>query len=90
MCLVKTVVYDLFKRLLGSGPVYAVLGNHETYNEYAPHPSSQTRLHALHRRAQDAPHSLNGALAEQFSWYAPLPLIAAFVQRPHQSHLNRL
>ncbi|KAI0253189.1 Metallo-dependent phosphatase-like protein [Lactifluus subvellereus] len=47
----ETVVYDLFKRMLGSGPVYAALGNHDSYNQ-----------------AQDAPHSLGGALAEQFSW----------------------
>ncbi|TCD68079.1 hypothetical protein EIP91_011532 [Steccherinum ochraceum] len=47
----ETVVYDLFKRTLGSGPVYAVLGNHDSYNQ-----------------AQDAPHTLGGALADQFSW----------------------
>jgi sphingomyelin phosphodiesterase len=45
------VVYDLFKRMLGSGPVYAALGNHDSYHQ-----------------AQDAPHSLGGELAEQFSW----------------------
>jgi hypothetical protein len=28
----QTVVYDLFKRLLRSGPIYAVLGNHDSYN----------------------------------------------------------
>ncbi|KAL5530987.1 hypothetical protein ACEPAG_3863 [Sanghuangporus baumii] len=47
----ETVVFDLFKRTLGSGPVYAALGNHDS------HPS-----------AQDAPHSLGGELAQQFSW----------------------
>ncbi|KAI9455922.1 Metallo-dependent phosphatase-like protein [Lactarius psammicola] len=47
----ETVVYDLFKRMLGSGPVYAALGNHDSYNQ-----------------AQDAHHSLGGALAGQFSW----------------------
>ncbi|KAI0308376.1 Metallo-dependent phosphatase-like protein [Multifurca ochricompacta] len=47
----ETVVYDLFKRILGSGPVYAALGNHDSYNQ-----------------AQDAPHSLGGTLAKQFSW----------------------
>jgi len=36
---------------LGSGPVYATLGNHDSYNQ-----------------AQDAPHSLGGTLAQQFSW----------------------
>jgi len=39
------------KQLMGSGPVYVTLGNHDSYNQ-----------------AQDAPHSLGGALAEQFSW----------------------
>ncbi|KAF4611481.1 hypothetical protein D9613_004138 [Agrocybe pediades] len=48
---VETVVYDLFKRMLGSGPVYAALGNHDTVNV-----------------ASDAPHSLGGALGQQFSW----------------------
>ncbi|KAI0375428.1 sphingomyelin phosphodiesterase [Pilatotrama ljubarskyi] len=47
----EAVMYDLFKRMLGAGPVYAVLGNHDSYNQ-----------------AQDAPHSLGGALAERFSW----------------------
>ncbi|KAH9838385.1 sphingomyelin phosphodiesterase [Rhodofomes roseus] len=27
----ETVVYDLMKRMLNTGPVYAVLGNHDTY-----------------------------------------------------------
>ncbi|RDB29530.1 Sphingomyelin phosphodiesterase [Hypsizygus marmoreus] len=48
---VETIAYDLFRRMLGSGPVYAALGNHDSYNQ-----------------AQDAPHSLGGALANQFSW----------------------
>ncbi|KAJ6544016.1 sphingomyelin phosphodiesterase [Mycena capillaripes] len=47
----ETLLYDLFRRTLGSGPVYAVLGNHDSYNQ-----------------AQDAPHSIGGALASQFSW----------------------
>ncbi|THH11052.1 hypothetical protein EW145_g895 [Phellinidium pouzarii] len=46
-----TVLFDLFKRIAGSGPVYASLGNHDT-----------------HSSAQDAPHSLGGDLATQFSW----------------------
>ncbi|KZT02507.1 sphingomyelin phosphodiesterase [Laetiporus sulphureus 93-53] len=29
----ETVLYDLLKRQINSGPVYAVLGNHDTYNE---------------------------------------------------------
>ncbi|KNZ72246.1 Sphingomyelin phosphodiesterase [Termitomyces sp. J132] len=48
---VETILYDLFKRMLGTGPVYAALGNHDSYNQ-----------------AQDAPASLGGALAQQFSW----------------------
>ncbi|KAJ2994129.1 hypothetical protein NUW54_g7605 [Trametes sanguinea] len=47
----ETLMYDLLKRMLGKGPVYAALGNHDTYNQ-----------------AQDAPHALNGQLAQQFSW----------------------
>ncbi|KAJ3489575.1 hypothetical protein NLI96_g2003 [Meripilus lineatus] len=47
----ETLLYDLFKRMLGSGPVYAALGNHDSYNQ-----------------AQDAPHTLGGSLAKQFSW----------------------
>ena len=31
----KSVVYDLFKRMLGSGPVYAALGNHDSYDQFA-------------------------------------------------------
>ncbi|KIK07363.1 hypothetical protein K443DRAFT_627618 [Laccaria amethystina LaAM-08-1] len=35
----ETILYDLFKRMLGSGPVYAALGNHDSYNQAqdAPH-----------------------------------------------------
>lgn len=35
----ETLLYDLFKRMLGSGPVYAALGNHDSYNQAqdAPH-----------------------------------------------------
>ncbi|KAH7923902.1 Metallo-dependent phosphatase [Leucogyrophana mollusca] len=29
----EVVLYDLFKRYLGPGPVYATLGNHDSYNE---------------------------------------------------------
>ncbi|KAJ7110353.1 Metallo-dependent phosphatase [Mycena crocata] len=29
----ETILYDLFKRTLGSGPMYAVLGNHDSYNQ---------------------------------------------------------
>jgi hypothetical protein len=37
--------------MLGSGPVYATLGNHDSYNQ-----------------AQDSPHAIGDALANQFSW----------------------
>ncbi|KAI8981242.1 sphingomyelin phosphodiesterase [Trametes punicea] len=47
----ETVLYDLLKKMLGGGPVYAALGNHDSYNQ-----------------AQDAPQSLGGQLAQQFSW----------------------
>ncbi|PPQ90943.1 hypothetical protein CVT25_008254 [Psilocybe cyanescens] len=47
----ETVIYDLFKQMLGSGPVYAAVGNHDSFNQ-----------------AQDAPHSIGGDLAQQFSW----------------------
>jgi 3',5'-cyclic AMP phosphodiesterase CpdA len=35
----ETLLYDLFRKTLGSGPVYAVLGNHDSYNQAqdAPH-----------------------------------------------------
>ena len=34
LILIQTVLYDLFKRMLGSGPVYAALGNHDSYNQF--------------------------------------------------------
>ncbi|KAF7347369.1 SER THR protein phosphatase family protein [Mycena venus] len=35
----ESLLYDLFRKMLGSGPVYAVLGNHDSYNQAqdAPH-----------------------------------------------------
>ncbi|KAJ3502823.1 hypothetical protein NLJ89_g8715 [Agrocybe chaxingu] len=51
----ESIIYDLFKRMLGSGPVYAALGNHDSYNQWSLF-------------LQDAPRSLGGALAQQFSW----------------------
>ena len=29
----KTVLYDLFRQMLGSGPMYVALGNHDSHNE---------------------------------------------------------
>ncbi|KAJ7146299.1 Metallo-dependent phosphatase-like protein [Mycena epipterygia] len=37
----ETLLYDLFRRTLGSGPVYATLGNHDSYNQ------AQDAHHAL-------------------------------------------
>ena len=66
------MVYDLFKRTLGNGPVYVALGNHDSYNQYAL--LYRRRFHAvlMYCRHQDAPHSLEGALAKQSSWSASI------------------
>ncbi|KAJ6601280.1 Metallo-dependent phosphatase-like protein [Mycena vulgaris] len=37
----ETILYDLFRKTLGSGPMYAVLGNHDSYNQ------AQDAHHAL-------------------------------------------
>ena len=29
----QTILYDLFKNTLGTGPLYAALGNHDSYNQ---------------------------------------------------------
>ena len=67
----QTAAYDLFKRLLGSGPVYAALGNHDSYNQcvfelalFVIH----VELRGMIFRAQDAPHSIGEGLADEFSW----------------------
>jgi sphingomyelin phosphodiesterase len=64
----QAILYDLFKRMLGSGPVYAALGNHDTYNQFVL--TLICCLYSLtkYRRAQDAPYSIGGTLAQQFSW----------------------
>ena len=65
-------MYDLLKRMLGSGPVYPVLGNHDTYDEsviVSPFSAHILYMLYLYLRAQDAPHAIGGALADQFSWY---------------------
>ncbi|KJA28633.1 hypothetical protein HYPSUDRAFT_34088 [Hypholoma sublateritium FD-334 SS-4] len=36
----ETILYDLFKKMLGSGPVYAALGNHDSYNQAQDAPNS--------------------------------------------------
>jgi hypothetical protein len=72
------VVYDLFKRTLGAGPVYVTLGNHDSYNQCALLFSLmiQSEQFFMHRRAQDAPRSLGGALANQFSWSASILILS--------------
>jgi sphingomyelin phosphodiesterase len=62
------VIYDLFKRLLGSGPVYAALGNHDSYNEFVSRLLEYAEQFLTQNRAQDAPQSLGGKLANQFGW----------------------
>ncbi|KAI0758376.1 hypothetical protein BC629DRAFT_1598051 [Irpex lacteus] len=49
----ETVLFDLFKKILGAGPVYAALGNHDSYSQ------SQPKTH----HTPSAP-----PLALQFSW----------------------
>ncbi|KAF7332972.1 Sphingomyelin phosphodiesterase [Mycena venus] len=63
-----TVVYELFKKTLGSGPVYAALGNHDTQQSWGPSSSKQSSSVLTFRSAQDSPHSLGGNLTDQFSW----------------------
>ena len=65
-------MYDLLKRTLGDGPVYVTLGNHDTYDQYALLYPWGFAWSLMHRRAQDAPHSLGGELANQFSWSASI------------------
>ena len=36
LILSQTVLYGLMKQLMGSGPVYVTLGNHDSYNQYVP------------------------------------------------------
>ncbi|EJD54425.1 sphingomyelin phosphodiesterase [Auricularia subglabra TFB-10046 SS5] len=36
----ETVVFDLMKRFIGGGPVYAALGNHDSYNQAQDSPHS--------------------------------------------------
>ncbi len=55
--------------MLGSGPVYAALGNHDSYNQYVFHSNFDCSPLTYCFRAQDAPHSLGAPLAQQFSWY---------------------
>ncbi|THH03993.1 hypothetical protein EW145_g5843 [Phellinidium pouzarii] len=53
---VETVMFDLFRRVLNAGPTYVALGNHDSVGVPTSH------------RAEDAPHSLGGALADQYNW----------------------
>lgn len=54
----QVVLYDLMARYLARGtPVYTVLGNHDTYNEYVPFLSTYLARSPLqgHALAQHAP-----------------------------------
>lgn len=55
--------------MLGSGPVYAALGNHDSYNQYVFYLDFHWPRLTYRPRAQDAPNSLGAPLAQQFSWY---------------------
>lgn len=54
--------------MLGSGPVYPALGNHDSYHQSVMICVFGTFNLCLYFRAQDAPHAIGGALAGQFSW----------------------
>lgn len=43
IALCQTVLYDILKRISGSAPVYAVLGNHDTYNQYVVYSCAHPR-----------------------------------------------
>ncbi|KAF7307444.1 SER THR protein phosphatase family protein [Mycena indigotica] len=75
----ETVVFDLFKRTLGSGPVYAALGNHDSYNQ------AQDAHHALgDSLAQQFQWNYDhlAALWQHESW---LPAAAVALARAHYS-----
>lgn len=70
----ETMIFDLFKRLLGSGPVYATMGNHDSYNQWAMSlwiPRTLSPETRQITRDQDAPYAIGEGLADQFQWYAP-------------------
>ncbi|KAJ7070534.1 sphingomyelin phosphodiesterase [Mycena amicta] len=75
----ETLIYDLFKRTLGSGPVYATLGNHDSYNQ------AQDAHHALGGGlAQQFQWNYDhlAALWQHESW---LPSAAVALARAHYS-----
>lgn len=79
------MVYDLLKKMLGSGPVYPALGNHDSYNQSVIVSAFRVHILCLYPRAQDAPHAIGGALADQFGWYVikriPFIFIVDFLNR---------
>ena len=81
------------KQMLGSGPVYAALGNHDSYNVSVMVSSLKAHILYLYLRAQDAPHAIGGAAADQFSWYVikkmPIIFIIDFLYR-HYDHVAGL
>ena len=71
--------------MLGSGPVYPALGNHDSYNQSVIVSAFRVHILCLYPRAQDAPHAIGGALADQFGWYVikriPFIFIVDFLNR---------
>lgn len=65
--------------MLGSGPVYATLGNHDSYNQLVSPRRFLPSFLMSHFRAQDAPHTLGGNLAKQFSWYVFCATLEMFI-----------
>lgn len=61
------MIYNLIKRVTGSAPVYAALGNHDTFQSYVQGIYESPSL-TFSTRSSDAPHSLGGDLGIQFSW----------------------
>lgn len=65
------MVFDLIKRMLGPGPVYSVLGNHDTGNVYVSFHSRVIECLLIKHSsysAQDAIEALGGDLSKQYSW----------------------
>lgn len=65
------MVYDLLKRYLGPSPVYATVGNHDTYVRDQSHFVFQSGLfNAPFRQIQFQmiPYAMGGYLGSQFNW----------------------
>ncbi|KAF7302948.1 SER THR protein phosphatase family protein [Mycena kentingensis (nom. inval.)] len=73
----ESVVYDLFRRTLGSGPVYAALGNHDSYNQ------AQDAHHALGGKLADQFQWNYDHVAALWQHEAWLPASAVALARAH-------